>query len=110
MKKILLIATISLLLTACGKSEEVPTSSSPTSSTPAATNISFDDAYSKVSSEYKENQTMNSCMANSVSMCMNQAVGEKARSKNDESICEDLSDAMSVEFCKQGVIMTKIDK
>jgi hypothetical protein len=110
MKKILILTSLSLVLTACGKTNEVPAPTAPAAPTPMAATISFDDAYSKVSSEYKDSQTMNSCMANSVNMCLNQAVSEKARSKNDESVCEDLSDAMSVEFCKQGIIMTKIDK
>ncbi|MDD2487139.1 MAG: hypothetical protein PHS92_02125 [Candidatus Gracilibacteria bacterium] len=108
-KKILLLLATTLLVVSCNKSE---IQSENNSANPALANsgVSFDEVYSKIKAEYKESTIMENCLANSVNMCLSQAVNERARTKNDESVCDDLSDSMAVEFCKQGIIISKVDK
>jgi hypothetical protein len=118
MKKILLVITSVFLVVSCAKSENsnisplTPTTPVNNLAIPSVPTITknFDSEYSNIKSEYRETATMNNCMVNSINMCLSQAVSEKARTKSDETICEDLSDAMSVEFCKQGIILSKIEK
>ena len=111
MKKSLLLASI-ILLASCAKSETTltPPAAPLPPTAPTVATRDFDAAYSEVKSEYRDSAVMNNCMVNSINMCLSQAVGEKARTKNDEAICDDLSDAMAADFCKQGIILAKIEK
>lgn len=106
-KKILFLIISAFLVASCGKSDDW---SDVTNTSLSNSWVSFDKVYDNIKSEYKENSIMNTCLVNSTNMCLSQAVNEKARTKNDESICEDLSDKMAAEYCKQWIIQVKIEK
>jgi hypothetical protein len=115
MKKLSFLFLSVVLLASCAKNDVpapspmIPAQPIPTTSGSADVK-SFESVYDDVKSEYRKSDMMNNCMVNMVNTCLNQVVTDSAQKKNDETICEDLSEPMTIEFCKQGVILSKIEK